>query len=115
MSPAEQAAEMHRDGGTPFDTAVAAHFLRGVVISTPRVFLLARPVRSDEPDKWDDLTHIPDSPDAHYIWCAVGPMPELIAAGLPFADGKNLLAFYGAGPPRVVQFSRLTAHAKTQH
>lgn len=115
MSPAETAAAMHNDGGTPFDAAVAGHFLYGVVISTPRLFLLARPVRSDEPDQWCNLAHIPSEPDAWYIWCAVGSLEELADAGRPYLDGKNLLAFHRGGPPRVMQISRLTAHAKPKY
>ncbi len=56
-----------------FTEDIEAHFLHGWVISTPELFLMARPVRSD----WsDDVVLNPfrlsDSPDMWHVWLAAG-------------------------------------------
>lgn len=61
----------------PFTEDLEAHMRHGWVISTPTIFLMARPVRSDWPDSvvlnpWE----LTEAPDAWHVWLAAGEWRE---------------------------------------
>lgn len=61
----------------PFVEDFEAHLRYGWVISTPSLFLMARPVRSDWPE--DVVLNpfaLPDSPDMWHVWLAAGDWRE---------------------------------------
>jgi hypothetical protein len=64
-----------------FNTALWHHLQDGVAISTPNVFLLARPVRKDAPyEQIDDPSHVfsREAADCWFIYAAASASPESI-------------------------------------
>lgn len=87
MNPFESARSLHRSlpDVTPFEEALTAHLLLGVVISTPAVFVMARPVDSgaDHFSFDDPWISYPD-PDTWHIYLAAGDL-SLIDGLLPYS------------------------------
>lgn len=83
MTPAEKAAELCRARGGDFTAEVEAHFLTGVAISTPELFLMGRPMPRDG-DPSDIWRAWPRAEcDAWFVWVGVGDARALIRQ-MPF-------------------------------
>ena len=88
----------------PFEEVLVAHFLTGIVVSTPDVFLLARPVdsRGDHMGFNDPfLTY--DEPDTWHVYLGAGDITKLadfFPYPLPTVSfvRKNSLHFYRLAP-----------------
>lgn len=78
MTPIDHIAALYR--GRPdmsFDDDLAAHFLRGYVISTPEAFAMGRPVRREwTTEKLADPFHVEplESADCWFIWALAGDL-----------------------------------------
>ncbi len=73
------AAYVAEDRDVDWTTALDVHFQRGVVISLPDVFLLARPVDwlAEDADHLS-LDHWMPGSDAWHVWAAAGSVPRLL-------------------------------------
>lgn len=83
MNPLVQAIKLRASVGADFWAEFQAHLATGVVISTPRIFLMGRPCpkgadMSDIRQRWSS-----SKCDAWFVWCAVGELGDLLAA-IPF-------------------------------
>ena len=104
MTPYQRAQLAHNSDpdNDPFEEVIVAHFLTGIVISTPDVFLLARPVESSDPSPTDPF-EVYDNPDTWHIHLAAGDLSK-IADSLPYPlplvsfVRKNRLHFYRLAP-----------------
>ena len=78
MTPLEIARATHEGYGVePFHVALAAHFAHGVVISTPEVFMLMRPVNTaGRREKFDDPGYMFDNPDCWHCYLASGDLSQ---------------------------------------
>lgn len=84
----EQAALYYADSDRDMNADAAAlgvHPL-SLVILMPELVVLAKQVRADRPETWEDLAHIESEPDAWYIHLLTGNFRLLgrIAAALRF-------------------------------
>lgn len=101
MNPFESARILHRSHPDiiPFEEAMIAHLLFGVVVSTPNVFFMARPVDSNaDPFGYDDPWLTYDDPDTWHIYLAAGDLTMvggLVPYPLPWVSfvRKNSLRF----------------------
>jgi hypothetical protein len=101
MNPFETARAFHRSipDIIPFEEALSAHLLFGVVISTPNVFFMARPVDSTADSLgYDDPWLTYDVPDTWHIYLAAGDLTligGLVPYPLPWVSfvRKNSLRF----------------------
>jgi hypothetical protein len=101
MNPFESARILHRS--IPdiilFEEALSAHLLFGVVVSTPNVFFMARPVDSGADTLgYDDPWLTYDDPDTWHIYLAAGDLStisDLLPYPLPWVSfvRKNSLRF----------------------
>ena len=101
MNPFESARILHRS--IPdiilFEEALSAHLLFGVVVSTPNVFFMARPVDSGADSLgYDDPWLTYDDPDTWHIYLAAGDLvsiSDLLPYPLPWVSfvRKNSLRF----------------------
>lgn len=81
MSPFEQAALWHNShsDASEFPKLIEAHARHGIVICSPEVFLLARPVLSSwPPDHFDDYYLTSLDPDCLHIWLLVGKVKSAL-------------------------------------
>lgn len=81
MSPFEQAVDVYRREpcARSFIEDFEAHLLHGWIFSTPAIFLMARPVRSDSPvDVVLNPFSLPDDPDTWHVWLAAGNWREAL-------------------------------------
>ena len=97
------------DDPTGFRNDLEAHLLGGVVISTPEVFLMGRPVCSTAPipeisDPWQAFPgpHC----DAWFVWCGAGTVGAMLEA-MPYP-----LPRIGWGRGGAVRFYELSRLAK---
>jgi hypothetical protein len=80
MTALEQAIELGRaqEGEYTFEDDLAFHLSYGVVYADNENFLMMRPVRKDEPESFETYKTWSDgSPDAWFVWTAVGEMKKL--------------------------------------
>lgn len=56
------------------DLAALAQHPGGVVVFTPRLVALLKPVRSDSPESWEQLSHTTTRVDAWYVHLLVGEL-----------------------------------------
>jgi hypothetical protein len=83
MTPFETARAFHRaiPDITPFEEALTAHLLLGLVVSTPSAFLMARPVNLGADDMlFDDVWTTFTNPDCWHVYLAAGNCRALIEA-----------------------------------
>lgn len=83
MTPFEQARALHRSDpdNEPFEEVLMAHLLHGVVVSTPTVFVLMRPVGLwAEHKSFDDSWLRFANPDCWHCYLAAGDLREMFAA-----------------------------------
>lgn len=106
MTPAQTASQVESHAG--FASDLAAHFAPGgIVISEPRFFIMARPVRRDAAqdallNPWRRWQH----PDAWMVWLAAGDLAAALETLWPmFGGGKVWLAFQTDGPARFVRIN----------
>lgn len=104
MTPFEKAADVYRNEwcARSFKEDLALHFQFGWVISSPRFFVMGRPVC-----RWWESSEIVnpecrvflDSPDCWHVWLAAGDLKEALKF-LPFPlpyisfERKNVLKMY---------------------
>lgn len=76
-------AAAHRDPAA--DAAALERHPHGIIVWMPALTALLKPVRSDRPETWEDLTDIPADADAWYIHLLTGDlgMARRMAAALP--------------------------------
>ena len=114
MTPIDHIAALYR--GRPdmsFDDDLAAHFLRGYVISTPEAFAMGRPVRREwTPEKLADPLHVEplESADCWFIWALAGDLRAAVR-WLP-----RELTWFGfsqrGGPARFLKAKKVLAKAR---
>lgn len=117
MNPFEAAAGVESVAG--FTNDLAAHLQAGgLVLSTPEVFIMLRPVRSDA--LVDHLCNPwfrwPEPCDAWFVWVLAGDGTAALDLLVPRFGRKKWLAFQTDGPPRFVRLSlveRLWRKART--
>lgn len=104
MTPFEKAADVYRNEwcARSFHEDLTLHFKRGWVISSPRFFVMGRPVcywawSADQ--ILDPFHNPPDEPDCWHVWLAAGDLKEALKF-LPFPlpyisfERKNVLKMY---------------------
>jgi hypothetical protein len=68
----------------PWTDALDFHFQHGAVISTPELFVMARPVAEDCPDDChDDLLHTAHASTTWHIYAAAGDLKKLLSLAVP--------------------------------
>ena len=82
-----RAWEYYQAAGRNMDAdlaALAAH-PQGVVLFMPQLVVLMKPVRSNDPERWQDMADAPDDADGWYIHLLVGDLKLAgrLAAALP--------------------------------
>lgn len=79
MKPLDAVREMYREHlpGNSLEEDIAAYLEVGVVVSTPRFFLMARPIERSNPQAWDHFARY-ENPDTWLIWAAAGDDAESV-------------------------------------
>ncbi|BCU77981.1 hypothetical protein [Luteolibacter sp. LG18] len=80
----------------PWIDALDFHFQHGVVVSTPELFVMARPVRLADGDDEHLALSVPrpaDEADGLHVWMAAGTMRGLLAElrRLPWVKGVTFV------------------------
>jgi hypothetical protein len=107
MTPAEQAAKWCDNHNENFREVLAAYLSFGYVWSSPRSFILARPVWREW---WDDGEKLADhsltAPDGNcwFIWLAAGDMAEFFKI---CPQPKDFVCFSRGDVARCWEFERL--------
>lgn len=100
-----------------FNYALWCHLENGVAISTPNVFLLARPVWKDAPyEQIDDPGHIFERPDCWFIYAAASTSPESLRQFLacePFP--LPFFGWYRRDRLRFISREKLISHVRPEN
>ena len=101
------------DRGESWTDALDYHFQRGAVVSTPDVFVMARPVRWD----WDDDLHtmlgpVAESAQGWHVWVVAGKLEELLV--LAHLHGVRWITYQRHGQDRLrrVAIAQLSKRCK---
>jgi hypothetical protein len=109
MTPAEAAAQWcqaHPEHGT-FAEVLGAYLSFGYVWSSPRSFILARPIRREwwnDGDKLADHSLVDPGGDCWFIWLAAGDMAEFFKI---CPEPKTFVCFSRGDVARLWEFERL--------
>lgn len=88
MTPYEQGARLviANANGWAFKDILEAHAFRGLVVISPTLFVLARPIMHDWPEsRVNDPHDVAEEPDCWHVWAMAGkPREALSFASLPW-------------------------------
>lgn len=83
------------------DVAALAQNSRGLLIWSPRLVALAKPVLLSRPEEWGRLEHSPDAADAWYVHLLTGDMQSARRVAAETPPLRWLCFQRGARSPRV--------------
>lgn len=106
MSPFERAFAMH-PSAKEFLAVLEAHLAHGRVVSTDRLFLIARPVWSDWPEErlLDPWEHAPEG-DAWFCWDLAGDLYALKEIPEGWMESKRFILSHTDGRLRRMRGAR---------
>lgn len=88
-----------------FEADLFLHLLHGIVVSTPEVFAMVRPVCREWPLAWlRDPERIDPDGDCWWIWLAAGDVRRLFQWPVP---AKKWVAFERSNTPKFREYDRL--------
>lgn len=113
MTPFEKAHALH-PGAKEFTQVLEAHLLHGRVISTEKLFLMARPVWNHWPDErlldaWD----YDDAGDCWYVWDLAGDLGQLRLIPEEWMRTRKYIASHTKGRVRRMRGMRFLSFRKS--